>query len=351
MIRDILLGQKTVGAHCRPYLIAEMSGNHNQSLQSALAIVDAAAEAGADAVKIQTYTPHTMTLNTAASGFVVKGLNADWENTTLFDLYQKAHTPWEWHENIQKKCLQHGMAFFSSPFDASAVDFLEQLNVPFYKIASFENTDIPLLRKVAATGKPVIMSTGMATIVELAEAVSALKGAGCKDIILLKCTSSYPASPEDSNVSTIPHMRDLFGVHVGLSDHTLGVGVAVASVVYGAVLVEKHFTLDRSAGGVDSTFSLEPQEFKSLRVETERAWLSLGTVKYGGTHSEEKSKTYRRSLYASRDLRAGEQITEECIRCVRPALGLAPKFLDLIVGKKASRDIAKFTPLTWDDFG
>jgi N-acetylneuraminate synthase len=328
-----------------------MSGNHNQSLDADLAIVDAAAQAGADALKIQTYTADTMTLNTKSSGFIVKGLNQEWEDVSIYDLYKKAYTPWEWHNAIQARCHQHDMIFFSSPFDTTAVDFLETMEVPIYKIASFENTDLPLLRRVAATGKPVIMSTGMATVSEIDEAVATLKNSGCRDLILLKCTSSYPASPRHSNLLTIPHLRDLFATHVGLSDHTLGIGVAAASVAFGSVLIEKHFTLDRAAGGVDAEFSLEPHEFKSLRVETERAFESIGAVVYGGTESEEKSKKYRRSLYAARDIKAGERFTEDDLRCVRPALGLAPKFLTMVVGKKAGRDIQKHTPLSWDDIG
>lgn len=350
-MQDIQIGKHIIGRSNRPFLVAEMSGNHNQSLDAALAIVDAAAEAGADALKIQTYTADTMTLNTKNSGFIVKGLNQEWEDVSLYDLYKKAYTPWEWHEAIQSRCHQHGIIFFSSPFDTTAVDFLEPMNVPLYKIASFENTDLPLLRRVAATGKPVIMSTGMASVAEIDEAVATLKKNGCRELVLLKCTSSYPASPKHSNLLTIPHLRDLFGVHVGLSDHTLGIGAAAASVAFGAVLIEKHFTLDRAAGGVDAEFSLEPQEFKALRVETERAFESIGSVVYGGTESEEKSKKYRRSLYAARDIKAGELFTESDVRCVRPALGLPPKFLGMVVGKRAGRDIQKHSPLSWDDIG
>lgn len=344
----IKIADRPISQQHRPYLIAEMSGNHNQSLDRALAIVDAAAAAGADAVKLQTYTADTMTLNVRSAGFVIEDKNSLWAGRQLYDLYKEAYTPWEWHRPIMERAALHGMHCFSSPFDETAVDFLESLNVPAYKIASFECTDLPLIRKVAATGKPMIISTGMASLGEIDEAVRAARGAGCKDIILLKCTSTYPATPENTNISTIPHMRDAFGTLVGLSDHTMGVGVAVASVGLGACLIEKHFTLARADGGVDSTFSLEPAEFKQLRVESERAWQALGQTTYGGTVAEEKSRMFRRSLYIAQDMNEGDLLTKENLRIVRPGMGLPPKFYELVLGKRISRNAPAGTPVGWD---
>lgn len=342
------IADRFIGPGHRPYLIAEMSGNHNQSLDRALSIVDAAAEAGADAVKLQTYTADTMTLNVRSAGFVIEDKNSLWAGRQLYDLYKEAYTPWEWHGPIMERAAKHGMHCFSSPFDESAVDFLESLNVPAYKIASFECTDLPLIRKVASTGKPMIISTGMASIAEIDEAVRTARASGCQDIILLKCTSTYPATPANTNISTIPHMREAFGTLVGLSDHTMGVGVSVASVALGACLIEKHFTLARTDGGVDSTFSLEPAEFKQLRVETERAWQSIGTTTYGGTVAEEKSRMFRRSLYIAQDMKAGEVLTKESLRIVRPGMGLPPKFFDICLGKRINQDAAAGTALSWD---
>ena len=344
----IKIGSREIGPHVRPYLIAEMSGNHNQSLDRALAIVDAAAHAGADAIKLQTYTADTMTLDVRTQGFVIEDEKSLWSGRQLFDLYREAHTPWDWHKPIMDRARQHGMHCFSSPFDDSAVDFLESLNVPAYKIASFECTDLPLIRKVAATGKPVIISTGMASLAEIDEAVSAARGQGCTQIVLLKCTSTYPATPENTNVRTVPHLRDAFGCEVGLSDHTMGVGASVAAVALGAVLVEKHFTLSRADGGVDSTFSLEPAEMATLRIETERAWQSLGSVAYGGTAAEEKSRVFRRTLYVASDMKAGEQLTPQNLRIVRPGYGLPPKYFDILLGKRINRDAAAGTPFSWD---
>lgn len=342
------IADRLIGPGHRPYLIAEMSGNHNQSLDRALSIVDAAAEAGADAVKLQTYTADTMTLNVRSAGFVIEDKNSLWAGRQLYDLYKEAYTPWEWHGPIMERAAKHGMHCFSSPFDESAVDFLESLNVPAYKIASFECTDLPLIRKVASTGKPMIISTGMASIAEIDEAVRTARASGCQDIILLKCTSTYPATPANTNISTIPHMRDAFGTLVGLSDHTMGVGVSVASVALGACLIEKHFTLARSDGGVDSTFSLEPAEFKQLRIETERAWQSVGTITYGGTVAEEKSRMFRRSLYIAQDMKAGEVLTKKNLRIVRPGMGLPPKCFDICLGKRVNREVAAGTALNWD---
>jgi pseudaminic acid synthase len=342
------IANREIGPASRPYLIAEMSGNHNQSLDRALAIVDAAAAAGADAVKLQTYTADTMTLNVHSSGFVIEDKNSLWTGRQLYELYQEAYTPWEWHKPIFDRAASHGMHGFSTPFDDSAVDFLESLGVPAYKIASFECTDLPLIRKVASTGKPMIVSTGMASVAEIDEAVRAARDAGCEQIVLLKCTSTYPATPENSNISTIPNMRAAFGCEVGLSDHTMGCGVAIASVAMGAVLVEKHFTLRRADGGVDSAFSLEPEEFMTLRVETERAWQGIGHVTYGGSVAEEKSRAFRRTLYISRDMKAGEVLSRDNLRIVRPGFGLAPKYFDTMLGKRINHDAAAGTPLSWD---
>ncbi len=332
----------------RPYLIAEMSGNHNQSLDRALAIVDAAARAGADAIKLQTYTADTMTLDVRAPGFVIEDPQSLWAGRQLYDLYKEAYTPWEWHASVMERARGHGLHCFSTPFDETAVDFLESLDVPAYKIASFENTDLPLIRKVAATGKPMIISTGMASVAEIDEAVRTAREAGCSEIALLKCTSTYPATPEHTNVRTIPNMREAFGCEVGLSDHTMGCGVAVAAVALGAVMVEKHFTLRRADGGVDSSFSLEPDEFALLRSETERAWQSLGRVTYGGTTAEEKSRLFRRSLYIARDVAAGDMLTPACLRIVRPGFGLPPKYYELMLGKRVNRALLAGTPLSWD---
>jgi N-acetylneuraminate synthase len=339
---------RTVGAGAAPLVIAEMSGNHNQSLERALKIVEAAAAAGAHALKIQTYTADTMTLDISEGEFSIKDKNSLWNGKTLYQLYQEAHTPWEWHAPIFERARALGMIGFSSPFDETAVDFLEGLGVPCYKIASFENTDIPLVRKVASTGKPMFVSTGMATAEELAETVREARAAGCRDLVLLKCTSTYPAAPDDTNILTIPDMRARFGCELGLSDHTMGIGVAVASVALGACAVEKHFTLRRADGGVDSAFSLEPEELKSLVVETERAWQALGRVRYGATEKEKPSLALRRSLYVTRDLKAGDVLTRDNVRAIRPGLGLPPKHLDSILGKKIKRDAKRGTPLTAD---
>ena len=333
-IPDIQIGRFTLGPIHKPFIVAEMSGNHNQSLERALAIVDAAAKSGVHALKLQTYTPDTMTLNIKDGPFLISDPKSLWYGRTLYDLYQEAATPYDWHKPIMERCQELGMECFSTPFDDTAVDFLEALNVPCYKIASFENTDIPLIKKVASTGKPLIISTGMATLAEIHEAVSAARGAGAKDIILLKCTSSYPASPEDSNIRTIPHMKEAFGVHVGLSDHTMGVGVSVASVALGAIFIEKHFTLCRADGGVDSSFSLEPDELKSLVVESERAWLGMGNVSYISNEKESKSKQFRRTIRAKRNLPVGTILGREDLAIVRPGGGLAPVYVDDLVGKR-----------------
>jgi N-acetylneuraminate synthase len=351
MIQDIVIGGRKVGLSHPPLVIAEMSGNHKQSLDRALAIVDAAAQAGAHGLKLQTYTADTMTLDVDSEDFRIRDQNSLWHGRSLYDLYEEARTPWEWHAPIMERCRDHGMLAFSTPFDSTAVEFLESLDVPCYKIASFENTDLPLIRTVAATGKPLIISTGMAEVAELDETVRTARDAGCEGLILLKCTSTYPASPEHTNLRTMPHLRELFRVQVGLSDHTLGIGASVTAVSMGATFIEKHFTLSRLDGGVDSAFSLEPQEFQSLVVETERAWLAIGDVAYGATTGEKKSLQFRRSLYVGRDMRAGETFTRESLRSVRPGFGLAPKYYDTVLGKRINRDVPKGTPVTWDLLG
>jgi len=344
----ISVGGVSVGPAHPPFVLAEMSGNHNQSLERALEIVDAAADAGAHGLKLQTYTADTMTLDLKEGEFAIDDPSSLWHGENLYALYQKAHTPWEWHRPILDRCKERGLVAFSSPFDATAVDFLEELGVPAYKIASFENIDLPLIRKVAATGKPMIISTGMATVAELDEAVTAAREAGCGDLILLKCTSSYPATPENTNILTIPHMRELFGCQVGLSDHTMGVGVAVASVALGATLLEKHFTLARADGGVDSAFSLEPGELKALVVESERAWQALGSISYGPTEKERASIRFRRSLYVVKDMEAGEAFSGENLRAIRPGHGLPPKFIGTLMGKRVTRSVRRGTPASWD---
>jgi pseudaminic acid synthase len=339
---------RTIGEGHPPFIVAEMSGNHNQSLDRAFEIVDAAAEAGAHALKIQTYTADTMTLDLEEGEFFISNPNSLWKGKSLYELYEEAYTPWEWHKPIFDRCKEHGMIGFSSPFDSTAVDFLEELDVPVYKIASFENTDIPLIKKVAATGKPIIISTGMATISELDETVRAVRGLGCEDLILLKCTSTYPASPENTNILTIPHMQDLFHCQVGLSDHTRGIGVSLASVAMGAMLIEKHFTLRRSDGGVDSAFSIEPDELKALVTETERAWKSLGKISYGATNVEYENSIFRRSLYVVKDVSKGDFLTQENLRAIRPGLGLPPKYFQTLLGKSVNRDVKRGTPVSWD---
>jgi N-acetylneuraminate synthase len=340
-----------IGEGHQPFIIAEMSGNHNQSLERALEIVDAAAETGCHALKIQTYTPDTMTLDLDEGEFHIGDPNSLWAGTSLYKLYAEAYTPWEWHDAIFSRAREKGMIPFSSPFDATAVDFLESLNVACYKIASFENTDLPLIRRAAATGKPLIISTGMATAAELDETVRAAREAGCKDLILLKCTSTYPATPENTNILTIPHMRDLFKCEVGLSDHTMGVGVSVASVALGATVIEKHFTLKRADGGVDSSFSMEPAEMAQLVVETKRACQALGEITYGPTEVEKKSLQYRRSLYVVQDIKAGEPLTPENVRAIRPGLGMPPKYLDQVLNKRVNKDVKRGTPLNWNLLG
>ena len=347
MFQPIQVAHYTISPQHKPFVIAEMSGNHNQSLDRALALVDAAAAAGAHALKLQTYTPDTITFNGQSDEFFIRDNQSLWADKNLYKLYQDAYTPWEWHGPIFDRARQHGMVAFSSPFDTTAVDFLESLNVPLYKIASFENTDHILLKKVAQTGKPVIMSTGVATVADIAESVKVLRDHGCEQLILLKCTSTYPATPESTNLLTIPHMSTLFNVPVGLSDHTMGIGAAVAATALGAVVLEKHFTLRRADGGVDSAFSLEPDELRNLVVESERAFLALGQVSYIPTTKEMKSLQFKRSLYVVRDMAAGEAFTPENIRSIRPANGLHTRHYDEILTKTAAKPISAGTALEW----
>ena len=330
----------------KPFIIAEMSGNHNQSLERALEIVEAGARTGAQAIKLQTYTADTMTLDLKEREFFISEDNSPWKGQSLYDLYKIAHTPWDWHKPIFDHAKKLGLICFSTPFDETAVDFLEKLGVPAYKIASFENTDIPLIQRVGATGKPLIISTGMATQEELDESVDAARKAGCKDLTLLKCTSTYPATPENSNLLTIPYLRERYGCEVGLSDHTLGIGVAVASIALGATVIEKHFTLKRADGGVDSAFSMEPAELKELVEETGRAWQSLGKVFVGPTEAERPSIAFRRSLYIVKDLKAGDVLTKENVRAIRPGFGLPPKHLKQLLGMEILRDVKRGTALS-----
>ena len=332
----------------KPLIIAEMSGNHNQSLERALAIVDAAAKAGADAIKLQTYTPDTMTLDISEGEFFIVDKDSLWKGESLYHLYQKAYTPWEWHKPIFDRCRELGIMGFSTPFDVTAVDFLEELDVPCYKIASFENIDLPLIKKVAQTGKPLIVSTGMASLAELDDLVRTARENGCTDLTLLKCTSSYPATPEGTNLLTIPHMRELFGCKVGLSDHTLGIGAAVASVALGAAAIEKHFTLSRADGGVDSAFSMEPAEMAQLVRESETVAQALGSVSYEVQEQEKKSLQFRRSLYIVEDMKKWDVITDKNMRSIRPGLGLSPRYYEVVLGKKVNRDVKRGTKVGWD---
>jgi len=345
---EIPIANRQVGPAHPPFFIAELSGNHNQSLNRALAIVDAAAEAGADALKLQTYTADTITLDLREGEFFIDDKESLWHGQSLYELYEKAHTPWDWHEPIIARCREKDLIPLSSPFDFTAVDFLEKFDLSVYKIASPENIDIPLIRKVAATGKPVIISTGMANADELQEAVDAVRSTGNKHIILLKCTTAYPASPAEFNLNTIPDLKERYGVKTGLSDHSLGIGIAIAAVTLGASVVEKHLTLSRAEGGVDAAFSLEPAEFATMVTECKQAWQALGSVSYGPTETEMPSLRRRRSLYITRDLKAGDILNPENVRSIRPGLGLPPKHYDQILGKKVQQDVKRGTPLSWE---
>lgn len=341
---------RKIGLDQPPFIVAEMSGNHNCSLERALEIVEATAACGADGLKIQTYTPDTMTIDSREPGFVISDPSSLWSGKSLYELYGEAQTPWNWHEEIFRRCRELALIAFSTPFDETAVDFLESLSVPCYKIASFENTDLPLIRKAARTGKPLIISTGMANVSELDESVRTAREAGCNSLMLLKCTSSYPAPPVDSNLRTITDLRERFQCEVGLSDHTGGIGAAVASVAFGATLIEKHFTLRRSDGGPDAAFSMEPEEMKSLVAETECAWQSLGQVSYAVSKAEEKSLVFRRSLYVVRDLKEGEPLSADNLRAIRPGYGLPPKFYESLLGRRARQHIKRGTPARWELF-
>lgn len=342
------IGNYTISANNAPFIIAEMSGNHNQSIDRAFKIIETAAHCGAHAVKLQTYTADTITIDHKGGLFDIKDENSLWKNRNLYELYQEAHTPWEWHEALYKCAADNNIIIFSTPFDDSAVEFLEKLNSPAYKIASFENNHLPLLRKVAQTGKPVIMSTGVSTLSGLAESVETLRNNKCSDLVLLKCTSNYPSNPLNSNLQTIPHLRALFNCEVGLSDHTMGIGVPVAATALGATVIEKHFCLSRAEGGVDSAFSLEPDELKNLVIETERAWQSLGTVQYGIQPTENKSLLFKRSIYAVKDIQPGEKLSYENIRVIRPGDGLHPRYFEQLIGTTARVSLNKGTPLSWD---
>ena len=345
----MILADRTIGPNETPFIIAEMSGNHNQSFDRALAIIDAASKAGVDAMKFQTYTADTMTIDHHGGEFFISDEDSLWYGQSMYELYQKAYTPWEWHEPLFAHCRELGIMPFSAAFDATAVDFLETLNVPCHKIASPENIDIPLIYKAASTGKPLFISTGMASQEELEDAVRTAQEAGCRDILLLKCTTEYPAESADINLRTIPDIRERFGVQVGLSDHTHGIGVSVASVAFGAVAIEKHFTLTRADGGVDSAFSIEPQEMKQLVSECRRAHSALGQVHYGPVQGEGQYIKGRRSLYVVKDIEVGESLTQKNIRSIRPGYGLPPKCYWEILKQKANRNLKKGTPLKWED--
>jgi len=339
-----------IGRDNKPFIIAEMSGNHNSSIDRAFKIIETAAACGAHAIKLQTYTADTITIDCRGGLFDIKDESSLWKNRNLYELYKEAYTPWEWHEQLFRCAKENGIICFSTPFDDTAVDLLESLDAPAHKIASFENNHYPLLKKVAATGKPVIMSSGVSSLHDLAESVKVLQDNGCKDLVLLKCTSNYPASPENSNLRTIPHMRELFNCEVGLSDHTMGIGAPIAAVTLGATVIEKHFCLSRAEGGVDSAFSLEPEELKALVIESQRAWLSLGHVQYGVQETEKKSLNFKRSIYIVEDIKAGELFTKQNIRVIRPGDGLHPKYYEMIVGQKAAIDYKKGTPLYLNSF-
>lgn len=340
--------ERKIGVTQKPFIIAEMSANHDQSLETALAIVEAVAKTGADAIKLQTLKPENITLNIKTNEFFISDEDNLWHGQSLYELYQKAYLPWEWHQPIFERAKSLGMIAFSSPFDLDAVDFLESLDVPCYKIGSAENRDIPLIQKAASTKKPLIISTGMATALELAESVEAARSAGCQDLALLKCNCSYPTNPNETHLRTIPHMRDLFGCEIGLSDHSEDIGVAVASVALGASIIEKHVTLAEADDTLDSAFSLGPQNLQRLVACANQAHEALGKIHYGPTEAEERSLRYRRSLYVSQDIKMGDTISADNIKSIRPSLGLPPKFYHMILGRKAKKDLKLGEPLQWE---
>ena len=348
MNAHISIDGRKIGTDYAPYIIAEMSANHNGSIENAFKIIEQAKRCGADAVKLQTYTADTITLNSRAPEFMIRGTL--WDGQSLHELYQKAHMPWDWHKPLFDFAREQGITIFSSPFDFSAVDLLESLNAPAYKIASFEMVDLPLIRYVAQTGKPMIISTGMADADEIAEAVATAKSAGCRELVVLHCVSGYPAPAADYNLRTLPDMAARFGTLVGLSDHTLDNTTAVASVVLGACMIEKHFTLDRNGGGADDSFSLEPDGLQALCRDSKTAWQALGRVHYGLKSSEQGNVQFRRSLYFVKDLQKGDTIDETCIRSVRPGFGIAPKHFDELIGKRLTRNVQANTKTDWADF-
>ena len=348
MNAHISIDGRKIGTDYAPYIIAEMSANHNGSIENAFKIIEQAKRCGADAVKLQTYTADTITLNSRAPEFMIRGTL--WDGQSLHELYQKAHMPWDWHKPLFDFAREQGITIFSSPFDFSAVDLLESLNAPAYKIASFEMVDLPLIRYVAQTGKPMIISTGMADAEEIAEAVATAKSAGCRELVVLHCVSGYPAPAADYNLRTLPDMAVRFGTLVGLSDHTLDNTTAVASVVLGACVIEKHFTLDRNGGGADDSFSLEPDGLQALCRDSKTAWQALGRVHYGLKSSEQGNVQFRRSLYFVKDLQKGDTIDETCIRSVRPGFGIAPKHFDELNGKRLTRNVQANTKTDWADF-
>jgi N-acetylneuraminate synthase len=350
MNRLMQINKHTIGKGEPAYIIAEMSANHNQDFQQAVQLVQAAKDVGADAIKLQTYTPDTMTIDCDKEYFHI-GKGTIWEGRTLYDLYGEAYTPWEWQPRLKQIANDLGMDCFSSPFDHTAVDFLEEMGVPAYKIASFEAVDLPLIEKIARTGKPVILSTGMASLAEVDEAVQTIRKAGNNALALLKCTSAYPSPPEEMNLRTIPHLADAFQVPVGLSDHTLGIAVPVAAVTLGACIVEKHFTLSREVPGPDSAFSLEPHEFKAMVEAIRTTEKALGHVSYTVTEREAASRVFRRSLFVVQDIKAGEEFTEDNVRSIRPGNGLAPRYLSLVLGRRAAQDIERGTPMEWKNIG
>ena len=348
MNAHISIDGRKIGTDYAPYIIAEMSANHNGSIENAFKIIEQAKRCGADAVKLQTYTADTITLNSRAPEFMIRGTL--WDGQSLHELYQKAHMPWDWHKPLFDFAREQGITIFSSPFDFSAVDLLESLNAPAYKIASFEMVDLPLIRYVAQTGKPMIISTGMADADEIAEAVETAKSAGCRELVVLHCVSGYPAPAADYNLRTLPDMAARFGTLVGLSDHTLDNTTAVASVVLGACVIEKHFTLDRNGGGADDSFSLEPDGLQALCRDSKTAWQALGCVHYGLKSSEQGNVQFRRSLYFVKDMQKGDAIDETCIRSVRPGFGIAPKHFDELIGKRLTRNVQANTKTDWADF-